>query len=55
MKKESSFLGIVRTVMKMEMKNVQSGHSTQIVVSSPQYDIKVDKSMFTVAKLEKGL
>ena len=43
------------TVMKMEMKNVQSGHSTQIVVSSPQYGIKVDKSMFTVAKLEKGL
>ena len=43
------------TVMKMEMKNVQSGHSTQIVVSGPKYDIKVDKSMFTVAKLEKGL
>ena len=43
------------TVMKMEMKNVQSGHSTQIVVSEPKYDIKVDKSLFTVAKLEKGL
>lgn len=43
------------TVMKMEMKNVQSGHSTQITVSGPKYDIKVDKSLFTVAKLEKGL
>ena len=43
------------TVMKMEMKNVQSGHSTQITVSEPKYDIKVDKSLFTVAKLEKGL
>ena len=43
------------TVMKMEMKNVQSGHSTLITVSEPKYDIKVDKSLFTVAKLEKGL
>ena len=43
------------TIMKMEMKNVQNGHSTLIAVSEPKYDIKVDKSMFTVAKLEKGL
>lgn len=43
------------TVMTMEMKNVQSGHSTQIAVSEPKYDIPVDKSLFTVAKLEKGL
>ena len=43
------------TVMKMEMKNVQSGHSTQITVKNPKYDIQVDKNMFTVAKLEKGL
>ena len=43
------------TVMKMEMKNVQSGHSTQITVTGPKYDIPVDKSLFTVAKLEKGL
>jgi hypothetical protein len=43
------------TVMKMEMKNVQNGHSTQITVSGPEYDIAVDKSVFTVAKLEKGL
>jgi hypothetical protein len=39
----------------MEMKNVQNGHSTQITVSGPEYDIAVDKSVFTVAKLEKGL
>lgn len=43
------------TVMKMEMKNVQNGHSTLITVSGPQYDIPVDKSLFTVVKLEKGL
>jgi hypothetical protein len=43
------------TVMKMEMKNVQNGHSTQIVVTGPKYDVQVDKSLFTVAKLEKGL
>ena len=43
------------TVMKMEMRNVQSGHSTQITVTGPKYDIKVDKSLFTVANLEKGL
>lgn len=43
------------TIMKMEMKNVQNGHSTQITVSEPKYDIEVDKSLFTVAKLEKGL
>jgi hypothetical protein len=43
------------TVMKMEMTNVQSGHSTQITVTGPKYDIAVDKSLFTVAQLEKGL
>ena len=43
------------TVIKMEMKNVQNGHSTQITVTGPKYDIAVDKSLFTVAKLEKGL
>ena len=43
------------TIMKMEMKNVQSSHSTQIVVSNSKYNIEVDKNMFTVAKLEKGL
>ena len=43
------------TVMKMEMKNVQNGHSTQITVTGPKYDVPVNKSLFTVAKLEKGL
>jgi hypothetical protein len=37
------------------MKNVQTEHSTTIVVKNSQYDVKVDKSLFTVAKLEKGL
>ena len=43
------------TVMKMEMKNVQNGHSTEITVSNPEYDKGVDRSLFTVSKLEKGL
>ena len=43
------------TKSHMEMQNVQTGHSTVIVMKNPQYDLKVDKSMFTVAKLEKGL
>ena len=43
------------TVHKMEMKNVQTGHKTQIAVSNPKYDIKIDKTLFTVAKLEKGI
>ena len=43
------------TVHKMEMKNVQTEHSTIITVKNPKYNIKVDKNLFTVAKLEKGL
>ena len=43
------------TIQKMEMKNVQTEHSTLIVVKNPKYDVKVDKSLFTVSKLEKGL
>ena len=43
------------TVHKMEMKNVQTGHKTQIAVSNSKYDIKIDKTLFTVAKLEKGI
>ena len=43
------------TVLKMEMRNVQTEHSTTIVVKNTQYDVKVDKALFTVAKLEKGL
>jgi hypothetical protein len=43
------------TILKMEMKNVQTEHSTTIVVKNSQYNVKVDKALFTVAKLEKGL
>ncbi len=43
------------TVQKMEMKNVQTEHSTIIVVTNPKYNVRVDKALFTVAKLEKGL
>ncbi len=43
------------TVHKMEMKNVQTEHSTIITVKNSKYNIKVDKNLFTVAKLEKGL
>lgn len=43
------------TIHKMEMKNVQTEHSTLIIVKNPQYNIKIDKALFTVAKLEKGL
>ena len=43
------------TIQKMEMKNVQTEHSTTIVVKNSQYNVKVDKALFTVAKLEKGL
>jgi len=44
------------TVMRMEMKNVQTGHSTIIEMKNPQYNVGgVDKNMFTVSKLEKGL
>lgn len=43
------------TICKMEMQNVQTGLSTVIVVKNSQYDIKIDKMLFTVAKLEKGL
>lgn len=43
------------TICKMEMKNVQTGHSSVIEVKNTQYDVKIDKDLFTVAKLEKGL
>ena len=43
------------TIQKMEMKNVQTDHSTVILVKNTQYNVKIDKALFTVAKLEKGL
>lgn len=43
------------TKHRMEMENVQTGHKTVIVMKDPKYDIKLDASMFTVSRLEKGL
>lgn len=43
------------TKHRMTMKNVQTGHMTVIVMKNHKYDIKLDASMFTVSKLEKGL
>ncbi len=39
---------------KMDMKNVQTNHETVITIANPKYNIKIDESAFTVAKLEKG-
>lgn len=43
------------TKLRMEMENVQTGHRTIISIAEPQYDLKIDPGLFTVAKLEKGL
>lgn len=43
------------TKHRMEMENVQTGHKTIIVMKNLKYDMKLDDSMFTVSKLEKGL
>ena len=43
------------TKHRMEMENVQTGHKTVIVMKNPKYDMKLDASMFTVSRLEKGL
>ncbi len=39
---------------KMHMTNVQTNHQTILTISNPKYNIKIDQSAFTVAKLEKG-
>ncbi|NCB09382.1 MAG: outer membrane lipoprotein-sorting protein, partial [Bacteroidia bacterium] len=39
---------------KMHMDNVQTNHQTVLTISNPKYNIKIDESAFTVAKLEKG-
>ncbi len=39
---------------KMDMKNVQTNHETIITIENPKYNIPIDESAFTVAKLEKG-
>lgn len=39
---------------KMAMRNVQTNHETIIKIQNPKYNIDIDESAFTVAKLEKG-
>ena len=39
----------------MEMENVQTKHKTIIDLKNQKYDIKLDRNLFTVAKLESGL
>ncbi len=39
---------------KMDMKNVQTNHETIITIANPKYNIPLEESTFTVAKLEKG-
>lgn len=43
------------TKHRMTMENVQTGHKTVIVIKNPKYDMKLDASLFTVSRLEKGL
>ena len=38
----------------MHMTNVQTEHQTIISIDHPKYNIPIDESAFTVAKLEKG-
>ena len=42
------------TAKKMHMTNVQTNHQTILTINNPKYNIKIDQSAFTVAKLEKG-
>jgi len=39
---------------KLQMTNVQTNHQTIILIENPKYNIAIDESSFTVAKLEKG-
>ncbi len=43
------------TVGKMKMKNVQTGHSTELLFLDPKYNIQLDSKIFSVNKLERGL
>ena len=43
------------TVGKKEMKNVQTGHSTELLFLDPKYNIQLDSKIFSVNKLERGL
>ncbi len=42
------------TAKKMHMKNVQTNHQTYLIVENSKYNIDINESSFTVAKLEKG-
>lgn len=44
----------VWTAMRMEMKNVQDGHSTVIEMSDVRYNLEIDDELFTVAAIERG-
>ena len=37
------------------MKNVQTGHSTELLFLDPKYNIQLDSKIFSVNKLERGL
>lgn len=39
---------------RLHMENVQTKHQTILLIENPQYDIELDETVFTVAKLEKG-
>ena len=43
------------TIGKMEMKNVQTGHSTELLFLDPKFNVQLDSKIFTVNKLERGL
>ncbi len=43
------------TVGKMEMQNVQTGHTTELLFLDPKYNVQLDSKIFTVNKLERGL
>lgn len=43
------------TIGKMEIKNVQTGHSTEIVFTDWKYNAALDSKMFSVNSLERGI
>lgn len=43
------------TICQMRMENVQTKHSTDLKISNIHYNEKMDASMFSVSRLEKGL
>ena len=43
------------TAQKMHIVNHQTNHQTILLISETKYNIKIDETLFTVAKLEKGI